>query len=60
MQFSVLAVFTLLTAAMAGPVKRQSSRVTVETAAMTDKEGNVVEFDTAGVYQANKDAGLKN
>ncbi|GKT82727.1 hypothetical protein Ct61P_00577 [Colletotrichum tofieldiae] len=34
------------------------STVPVNEAAMTDANGNIVPFNTAGVYQANKEAGL--
>ncbi|KAF6810527.1 hypothetical protein CMUS01_13451 [Colletotrichum musicola] len=39
-------------------VKRQSAGVPVNEAAMTDANGNIVPFNTAGVYQANKEAGI--
>ncbi|KAH6900224.1 hypothetical protein B0T10DRAFT_19717 [Thelonectria olida] len=56
MQFSILTMATLITAVLAGPiVKRQ---IDPSKPSMTDKEGNVVEFNTAEVYQANKDAGI--
>ncbi|KAH6990479.1 hypothetical protein BGZ61DRAFT_528425 [Ilyonectria robusta] len=57
MQFSILAVVTLISAVMAaGPVRRQT--VDVNEASMTDADGNVVAFNSKEVYQANKEAGL--
>ncbi|KAJ4170502.1 hypothetical protein NW754_006640 [Fusarium falciforme] len=58
MRFSILTFVTLITAATAANIRRQESKVDVETAAMTDQEGNVVAFDSTKVYQANKDAGI--
>lgn len=38
-------------------VERQ---VLVEAPAMTDKDGNIIPFDSEGVTQPNRDAGLWN
>ncbi|KAM0434676.1 hypothetical protein ACHAPT_003775 [Fusarium lateritium] len=58
MRFSILTFVTLITAATAANIRRQESKIDVNAAAMTDKEGNVIAFDSTKVYQANKDAGL--
>ncbi|KAI0104708.1 hypothetical protein GGR51DRAFT_560976 [Nemania sp. FL0031] len=59
MKYTV-AIFALFTVAMGQFVKvpRQGSTVQVQGAAMSTKNGDVVPFDTAGVYKASTDAGL--
>ncbi|KAJ9148493.1 hypothetical protein NKR23_g4794 [Pleurostoma richardsiae] len=69
MQYSLLTVFALFTAALAVSqqehnewVKRQAPSTQngppLSVAAMTDANGNVIEFDTAGVYLDAKAKGL--
>ncbi|EOO01981.1 hypothetical protein UCRPA7_2507 [Phaeoacremonium minimum UCRPA7] len=69
MQYSLLTLFTLVTAAMAVSqrehnewVKRQAPQVQdsvpINVAAMTDAQGNVLQFDSTKVYLAGKAAGL--
>ncbi|KAM7207992.1 hypothetical protein V8F20_001786 [Naviculisporaceae sp. PSN 640] len=64
MKFTVAALFAILASASAYEgfhvVKRQSqSLVTdVSQAAMTDRSGNVVPFDSKNVYQDAKERGL--
>ncbi|KAH7156860.1 hypothetical protein EDB81DRAFT_881155 [Dactylonectria macrodidyma] len=57
MQLSILTIVTLISAVMAGPISRRQN-VDVNDASMTDRDGNVVAFNTEGVYQANKEAGV--
>jgi hypothetical protein len=40
------------------PVVPRQDQPKVDTAAMTDKDGNVLEFDSKKTYQAAKEAGL--
>ncbi|KAI1763513.1 hypothetical protein GGR53DRAFT_365422 [Hypoxylon sp. FL1150] len=71
MKFSVAIFAIFTTVAMAElqkvprsqkPVKavvaRQNGATQVQTAAMSDANGNVVTFDTAGVYKAGSAAGI--
>ncbi|GKT55613.1 hypothetical protein ColTof4_14129 [Colletotrichum tofieldiae] len=66
MKYSVFTLFAVAAAFVAAAptdmaAKRQAappSTVPVNEAAMTDANGNIVPFNTAGVYQANKEAGL--
>ncbi|KAK1713324.1 hypothetical protein CaCOL14_002241 [Colletotrichum acutatum] len=64
MKYSVFTLFAVAAAFVAAAPtemveKRQAaSTVPVEEAAMTDANGNIVPFNTAGVYQANKEAGI--
>ncbi|KAK1992810.1 hypothetical protein LX36DRAFT_715082 [Colletotrichum falcatum] len=62
MQYSI---FTLLAvaaafvaAAPADMMAKRQSAVATEDAAMTNAAGEIIPFNAAGVYQANKDAGL--
>ncbi|KAI1504060.1 hypothetical protein F5X99DRAFT_68487 [Biscogniauxia marginata] len=64
MKYTV-AIFALFAVAMGSPVKtpktnkvRQAQGVSVQGSAMTTANGDVVPFDTAGVYKAATDAGL--
>lgn len=60
MKFTLISLFALVSVVLAVSqeehnefIKRQSniaSNVPVNVAAMTDKDGNVVEFDAANVY----------
>ncbi|KAF8860702.1 hypothetical protein BDZ45DRAFT_741126 [Acephala macrosclerotiorum] len=60
MQFSVITILSLVAVAFASPiplperlddiVARQTPSVDAESPAMTDANGNVVNFSTAGVY----------
>lgn len=65
MQFSVLAVLSLAALVAAGPsqsrngnVRRQTGGVPVNAPAMTDANGNIVQFDATRVYQDSKNKGL--
>ncbi|KAJ0165328.1 hypothetical protein CTA2_11611 [Colletotrichum tanaceti] len=66
MKYSVFTLFAVAAAFVAAAptnsmaAKRQAppSAVPVNEAAMTDASGKIVPFNTAGVYQANKEAGL--
>ncbi|CAI0651663.1 hypothetical protein COL26b_003980 [Colletotrichum chrysophilum] len=50
----------VVAAAPAEPIeaRQEANSVPVNEAAMTDANGNIVPFNSAGVYQANKAAGL--
>ncbi|CZR64345.1 uncharacterized protein PAC_14243 [Phialocephala subalpina] len=60
MQFSVITLLSLVAVAFASPialperlddiVARQTTPVSAEDSSMTDASGNVVTFNTAGVY----------
>ncbi|GKT48490.1 uncharacterized protein ColSpa_08671 [Colletotrichum spaethianum] len=61
--FTLLAVAAAFVAAAPAEAieKRQdavANSVPVDGSAMTDANGNIVPFNSAGVYQANKEAGL--
>ncbi|WYZ34286.1 hypothetical protein EsH8_I_000562 [Colletotrichum jinshuiense] len=65
MKYSVFTLFAVAAAFVAAAPtemveKRQAApaAVPVNEAAMTDANGNIVPFSTAGVYQANKEAGI--
>ncbi|KAF6801048.1 hypothetical protein CSOJ01_12050 [Colletotrichum sojae] len=62
MKYSVFTLFAVAAAFVAAApteqVRRQAAGVPVNEAAMTDANGNIVPFNTAGVYQANKEAGI--
>lgn len=59
MQFSTLALFSLVSLAIASPiqlVERQTTQTqpASEDAAMSDASGNTISFDAANVYQPCK------
>ncbi|KAJ4422634.1 hypothetical protein N0V82_002753 [Gnomoniopsis sp. IMI 355080] len=62
MQYSVLALVTLVAAVMASPSKRQAAAAggqpTVQDAAMTNQAGEVIAFDSANVYLDSVAKGL--
>lgn len=48
----------MLTTHTAIEARQEANSVPVNEAAMTDANGNIVPFNAAGVYQANKEAGI--
>ncbi|KAL7619902.1 hypothetical protein AAE478_010449 [Parahypoxylon ruwenzoriense] len=60
MKFSIVIVslFTAIASAELQKVRRQAGGASVQSAAMTNANGDVVPFNTAGVYKASVDAGL--
>ncbi|KIN01076.1 hypothetical protein OIDMADRAFT_19097 [Oidiodendron maius Zn] len=60
MQFSVVAILPLLALAFAAPAPQTESLVVrattppAEASVMTDANGNIIAFDSAGVYLAAK------
>ncbi|KAK2609128.1 hypothetical protein QQS21_002355 [Conoideocrella luteorostrata] len=66
MKFIAITLLAVATAAVAAPVNnnddlvvRQDIVVDTQAPAMTDKQGNVVAFNSNGVDLANTDAGLE-
>ncbi|KAG5985353.1 hypothetical protein E4U55_004577 [Claviceps digitariae] len=65
MKFIILTLLAITTTVMAFPQSRhdvfvrQDGLVDAQKPAMTDKQGNVVPFDTKGVNLANTDAGIE-
>ncbi|SPO01381.1 uncharacterized protein DNG_04057 [Cephalotrichum gorgonifer] len=69
MQFSVVAILSLAAVALGSPNRLRARQApanpaaiqggpTVQEAAMTDRSGNIVPFDSKNVYLAGVDAGL--
>jgi len=62
MQFTIVALLSLVAVAFAGPIampqRLDARQVNTEAAAMSTADGTVVAFDAASVYKAATDAGL--
>ncbi|PVH86706.1 hypothetical protein DL98DRAFT_582653 [Cadophora sp. DSE1049] len=65
MQFTIVALLSLVAVAFAGPIAMPqrldditARQVNTEAAAMSNANGDVVAFDAASVYKAATDAGL--
>ncbi|KAK1971744.1 hypothetical protein LZ32DRAFT_656460 [Colletotrichum eremochloae] len=62
MQYSIFTILAVaaafVAAAPADMVEKRQNAVPVSEASMTNAAGEIIPFNAAGVYQANKDAGL--
>ncbi|KAF7943560.1 hypothetical protein EAE96_011480 [Botrytis aclada] len=58
MKFTLFTILSLVAIAVATPIQLAGRAVDASTASMTDAQGNVVSFDSAGVNQAAKNSGM--